>query len=238
LNLRSDFAAAVRDARVVAQLVARRHVVEHLADAQADAVPFAEPLDYTGALAYLRGLVPMSDTAFDELAAGELLTAFRVVDVADEVVTGRILAAITRAVEEGTSLAEFQASANRIMRGAGLSKAKPSYLETVFRTNVQTAYSVGAWQQFHEPGVAEWIQGYEYVAVMDDRTRETHAMMDSRKFPEDSPVWAKWWPPNGFNCRCTVLPVFITDKKPRWSRPTGSLPDVGFRTNPALATDE
>lgn len=41
-----------------------------------------------------------------------------------------------------------------------------------------------------------------YVAVMDGRTRPSHAALNGQVWRRDDPVWQVIFPPNGFNCRC------------------------------------
>lgn len=75
-------------------------------------------------------------------------------------------------------------------------------LETIFRTNLQTAYMAGRYQQMME-GAADRPY-WQYVAVMDDRTRPAHAALNRTVFRYDDPVWNHIYPPNGFRCRCRV----------------------------------
>ncbi|EBF9679804.1 phage head morphogenesis protein, partial [Salmonella enterica subsp. enterica serovar Glostrup] len=54
----------------------------------------------------------------------------------------------------------------------------PRRLETIFRTNMQSAYMAGRWrQQMATVGTHPYLQ---YVAVMDRRTRPSHAVLDGR----------------------------------------------------------
>ncbi|WP_130472360.1 phage minor head protein [Candidatus Magnetaquicoccus inordinatus] len=78
----------------------------------------------------------------------------------------------------------------------------PLRLETIFRTNMQTAYMAGRYKQMLENAQSRpyWM----YVAVMDSRTRKSHATLNGRIFRYDDPVWAHIYPPNGFRCRCRV----------------------------------
>lgn len=78
----------------------------------------------------------------------------------------------------------------------------PRRLETIYRTNLQTAYMAGRWKRFEaESKRAPYLQ---YIAVMDGRTRPSHAALNLRVFRFDDPIWDHIYPPNGFNCRCRV----------------------------------
>jgi SPP1 gp7 family putative phage head morphogenesis protein len=73
-------------------------------------------------------------------------------------------------------------------------------LETIYRTNMQTAYMAGRWKEYMRR--ADRAPFLQYVAVMDGRTRPSHAALNGRVFRITDPVWEKIYPPNGFNCRC------------------------------------
>lgn len=76
-------------------------------------------------------------------------------------------------------------------------------LETIFRTNMQTAYAAGQWRQIEaQADVAPFLL---YDAVDDYRTRPLHASWDSTVLPVSSPWWKTHYPPNGWNCRCGVI---------------------------------
>jgi len=81
------------------------------------------------------------------------------------------------------------------------------HLRTIFRTNANSAYNEGRREIFEDPDVADEIVAYMYNAIDDDRARPAHAAMDGKIFRKNDPIWAEWWPPNGYNCRCTVDPI-------------------------------
>lgn len=80
----------------------------------------------------------------------------------------------------------------------------PWRLETIYETNMQSAYMAGRYQGMM--AARQYAPWWEYSAVMDSRTRPTHAALNGRVFRFDDPFWDSWYPPNGFRCRCRVIP--------------------------------
>lgn len=78
----------------------------------------------------------------------------------------------------------------------------PSRLATIYRTNVATAYQAGRYQQ--QLASADTHPYWQYIAIMDGRTRQSHAAMHGRVFRYDDPLWEKLYPPNDWGCRCRV----------------------------------
>lgn len=126
-----------------------------------------------------------------------------------------------------------------------------SRLETIFRTNLQTAYSVGRWDMIQRN--AKTAPYLMYDAIEDDRTRASHKAHDGLVLPVSSVFWRDWMPPNGYNCRCSTVQMSQDDlndyglkvskppkiKKRSWTNPrtgkTRTVPDgidPGFDNNP------
>lgn len=79
----------------------------------------------------------------------------------------------------------------------------PWRLETIFRTNLQTAYAAGQWEMIEsQADVAPFLM---YDAVDDHRTRPAHAAWDRTVLPVTSKWWRTHYPPNGWSCRCSVI---------------------------------
>jgi SPP1 gp7 family putative phage head morphogenesis protein len=58
------------------------------------------------------------------------------------------------------------------------------------------------WQDIEE--TKEEKPFLEYVTAGDDRVREEHEELEGTIEPVDSPFWEEFYPPNGWNCRCSV----------------------------------
>jgi SPP1 gp7 family putative phage head morphogenesis protein len=116
-------------------------------------------------------------------------------------------------------------------------------LQTIYRTNLQSAYMAGRHRQALEQiDQAPWAQ---YLAIRDQRSRPAHAALHGQVFRLDSPAWAVIAPTNGYNCRCRARylsdrdleekglkpaqDVRILEREPPGNRPvdplTGETPD-------------
>lgn len=120
---------------------------------------------------------------------------------------------------------------DRALADAGLGLERRYYIETIYRTDMQRAYNGGIWDASHEGLVGTLLWGYEYAALLDDRTRDSHAAFDGMRLPKEDPRWEAFFPPNGYNCRCTVIEVYETDLPIVEPKP-GAAPDEGWAFNP------
>lgn len=60
------------------------------------------------------------------------------------------------------------------------------------------------WEQFQEDGDRYNLQ---YRTARDGRVRPEHEALDRVTLPPSDPFWQSYFPPNGWNCRCTVVQV-------------------------------
>lgn len=75
-----------------------------------------------------------------------------------------------------------------------------SRLKKIFYTNTRTAYAQSR-ARAQEQSSDEYLR---YVAILDSRTRHTHALLHGLILKKKDPFWEKNYPPNGWNCRCRV----------------------------------
>lgn len=104
--------------------------------------------------------------------------------------------------EDGTARTwkEFRQDAMRVCE-----KYNQRWLQTEFNQAHATAKAARKWQGYQRN--ADLYPNLRYRAVRDERTRRSHQMLDGYVIPIDDPFWDKYYPPNDWNCRCSVQPT-------------------------------
>lgn len=185
-----------------------------------------QPVD----LAYALGLEPREAVAYfrskgyaitfnwEAMAAEAHARAFTVAKVTQLDVLQSIRGELDRALAEGLTFRDFQRNLEPRLKALGwwgqrvverpdgtaqvVNVTSPHRLQTIYRTNLQSAYMAGRYRDFLANVKARPF--WQYVAVMDNRTRPSHAALNGKIFRHDDPIWRTCWPPNGYNCRCRV----------------------------------
>lgn len=124
-------------------------------------------------------------------------------------------------VDDRVSLPGFIDRA-QIEGAANLTKAR---LETVYRTNLATAYTEGQAEGLRDPVVQQVMPLLMIDAISDSRTRDEHAAMDG--YVNTAAYFDRMglWTPNGYNCRCSIIGVTI-DQAESLGLLTGGIPDA------------
>ena len=116
----------------------------------------------------------------------------------------------------------------------GIEPQSHGYLRTVFDTNVVSAYSAGRDVQLADEDVIEALPYRVYRAVIDARTRPTHAALDGKAWDARlTGEWRSYQGPNGFNCRCMVVSDDEHPGEAALSR-SATHPDPSFAGAPRL----
>ena len=116
--------------------------------------------------------------------------------------------AVTKAIETGGTLGQFREDFDRIVAEHGWSYngSRGWRSRIIFQTNLRMAYAAGRWQQIQR--VKEQRPYLRYVHVdpelNDKNSRPEHAAWHNTVLPVDDPFWDTHFPPNDWECRCTV----------------------------------
>ena len=79
-----------------------------------------------------------------------------------------------------------------------------NYLHAEYNFVQASAQMAAKWERYSEDGDRYLLQ---YRTAHDDKVRPEHAALDRITLPMSDPFWESYYPPNGWNCRCTVAQV-------------------------------
>lgn len=185
-----------------------------------------DPLTFDEALKYFGDKLPLSPDDFIQLSDKYKTAAFTVAGYTDVTMVKSFQDELYKAIENGSTMMAFRKEMNSFLDRNGYKGLTPFQTENIFRTNVQTAYSVGHYEQMTDPDVMQARPIWVYDAVNDKRTRPTHLAMDGMAFSADHEIWDTWYPPNGFRCRCTVRSLTKAQAAKRGIEVKTSIPEM------------
>lgn len=119
------------------------------------------------------------------------------------------------------------------------SKYNSNYLRAEYNFVNSSAVMAAKWEEFKQYGDRYYLQ---YRTAGDKRVRPEHAALNRVTLPITDSFWETFFPPNGWNCRCTVVQVRkskyeATDHDEAMSRgdaATGKDTRGLFRFNPGM----
>lgn len=169
------------------------------------------------AIRFFSGKLPMTRDEFEALTDKLIGEAFYVTGLEKLNIEKDVKALLNDALKNGMDVKDFQFKLNELQ----VKYSTPAYgregtigtdildyhAETVFRTNMMSAYNSGRKEMYQDPEVKEYFPAYEYSAIMDGRTSEICMELDGKVYLADDPIWSTIWPPNHFNCRSTVVTI-------------------------------
>lgn len=193
-----------------------------------------EPVTFEEAVKLFKMRVPMTKKEWQELEAKLRFRAFTVARLTELDSVEAVRKRVIKAIEEGKTLRQFWEEAGRdeLLRRAGFHRGDPWYWETVFRTNIQTAYNAGRAYEFKRNPPAY----LEFVGIMDTRQTPICRARSGVIRRADDPFWSTNWPPLHHNCRSTIRAVHKEEAEAFGLKETTGLPEdkpaKGFGLNP------
>lgn len=79
-----------------------------------------------------------------------------------------------------------------------------NYLNAEYNQALAASQMAAKWNDFQQDGDRYNLQ---YRTAGDGRVREEHAALHGITLPPSDPFWEHYFPPNGWNCRCTAVQV-------------------------------
>lgn len=155
---------------------------------------------------------------WQDVAAEAHARAFTVAGVMKVDVLQDIRQALGDALKKGSTLEDFKKQISPVLQAKGWlgkgmivdeatgeiqgKRLMPRRLDTIFQTNMQSAYMAGRYAS--QMDQVDTHPYWEYVAILDSRTRPMHRILAGSVYRYDDPFWQTFYPPNGYRCRCRV----------------------------------
>lgn len=172
------------------------------------------------AVSFLQGKGLRTSFDYRDLIGAEHARAFTVAKMMDADLLATVKESLDEALANGTPFQEWADGITPLLQAKGwwgrqqvtdpltgetivAGLGSPSRLQTIYRTNMQSAYAAGAWDAIEAN--ADLAPFLLYDAIDDHRTREDHAAWDGTVLPIAHDWWKTHYPPNGWNCRCSVI---------------------------------
>lgn len=136
---------------------------------------------------------------------------FWIKKVTDVGVTEKIFKQMSNTLENGGTFKEWKKDVDNILSQSGLT-LNEGYLKTVFRTNMNHAYNAGIYMKMDK--YKERYPYYQYCGTLDGREQEHTRELNGKIFKIGTPEADKYFPPNGFNCRCYTVSLTADEVNP------------------------
>ena len=173
------------------------------------------------AIRYLEQKFPKASWAYTDLLDNAHDRAFVVAKMVDVDLATTVQRSIIDAMQEGKGYKAWAKDIDKVLAKSGWYDGQINVdaqgnakkvvtggqhrLETIYRTNVAAAYEAGRQQVIFNDREDDPFGYVMYSAIMDNRTRPTHKALHGKVMEKSDPAWSSISPPNGYNCRCTIV---------------------------------
>lgn len=187
----------------------------------------AEPVQPEAAIKFWQDKAKLTWAQAQGLSDGAKARAFYVTGLYRQDLVDLVSDALREALENGETLEDFKIRIAQAIQNQGWHDYR---IENIFRTNMQSAYSAGRYLKMQ--AVKKSRPYWQYLAIMDRRTRPSHAVLHELVYPADHDFWSENYPPNGFRCRCCVRSLSERQVKTQDLKVEKEMPKPGIWTDP------
>lgn len=167
-----------------------------------EARPFG--VRFSEAINYLKGKLPEASVKWDDLAGPVHSKVFTVAGAIKADLVRDLHQAVVKAKEDGRTITDFRKDFDKAVaeHGWAYRGQRGWRTEVIFNANMRSSAMAGRWEQLQAN--KERRPFLQYRTAGDSKVRPLHRMWNGQIFPVDHPFWQTHYPPNGWNCRCTV----------------------------------
>jgi len=181
----------------------------------------------------------------------EHATSFSVAKATSYDVQEAIYNEILKALEEGLPFTQFQKDLQPKLQQLGwwgrqeiidpttgektVFEVNPTRLRTIFDTNIATAYAAGKWEKIEKTSAA--LPYLLYMLGPSFIHREEHVALAGLLLPVDDQFWEKFFPPNGYGCKCWVRQISRMEAQrllESGQAHSGQFEQIGDQLNPVM----
>ncbi len=164
---------------------------------------------------YFQQKLNLPAEAFDSIRGDQHDRAFIVAGAMKADLVADIRNSVQKAIEEGKSIGQFRKEFKEIVAKHGWtdwtgsdSKAGIRWrTRMIYKTNLDTSYAAGRWQQMTDPDVMRRRPIWRYVHTTKRYPRLIHKKWHNVCLPAGHPWFIKRWGPNDFGCNCYVQAI-------------------------------
>ncbi|MCH8500160.1 MAG: hypothetical protein LAT63_16935 [Marinobacter sp.] len=170
--------------------------------------PFQEQLDF------FRSKVSLPTRTWRDIEGASHARAFVVAGAMRDDLVADLRQAVDKAIEHGTTLAEFRRDFADIVKtrgwtgwtGSGTAAGEAWRTRTIYQTNLRSSYHAGRYKQMKAVAQSRPYWRYRHSGNAAN-PRERHLAWNGMVLRHDDPWWSFHYPPNDFGCGCFVESV-------------------------------
>lgn len=189
-------------------------------------IEYATNLVDKAVLSYLQNKIPVAGFSHYDIWLEDHAVAFTVAKMMSEDLLQDTQKALVRALQQGKSFHQFKKELKPYLMSKGwwgqqymidpkdgekklVQLGSTRRLKLIFETNIRTAQAKGLWERIWKN--RDFFPYLEYIESTSDSQREQHLEFVGLILPVEHPFWDKNFPPNGYNCKCSVLALTKKD---------------------------
>lgn len=194
-------------------------------------LPFAE------AIAFLRDKLDIPAERWTDLWRSAHDRGFMVAGATKADLIADLHAAVLKAREQGTTLAQFRKDFEALVArhgwtgwtGEDTPAGRAWRTRTIYETNLRASYQAGRYAQMTDPAVLKWRPFWRYKHSDSVRVpRPHHLAWNGLVLRAGDPWWRTHYPPNGWGCKCRAFALSQEDLKKLGKDGPDPTPDDGF----------